>query len=196
MKAAPQWWQPYRNLALAHIGQKDADGALQVLKDAAGRLEQGEPVAVDLATLLQRMGRQEDAIATYEALVAKHPESELGANNLAMLLVTYRSDPASLKRAGELAARFAQSKNADYLDTRGWVLLKQGRAPEAVPALEQAVAIAPDAAATRYHLALAQFAAGQKQVARDNLERALQAKKDFDGSADARAKLAEWKQAG
>jgi Tfp pilus assembly protein PilF len=65
-----------------------------------------------------------------------------------------------------------------------------------VPALEQAVAIAPDAAATRYHLALAQFAAGQKQVARDNLERALQAKRDFEGSADARAKLAEWKQAG
>jgi len=195
-KAAPQWWQPYRNLALAHIGQKDADGALQVLKDAAGKLEQSEPVAVDLATLLQRMGRQDDAIATYEALVAKHPESDLGANNLAMLLVTYREDAASLKRAGELAARFTQSKNADYLDTRGWVLLKQGKAPEAVPALEQAVALAPDAAATRYHLALAQFAAGQKQAARDNLERALQSKKDFEGIADARAKLAEWKQAG
>ena len=195
-KAAPQWWQPYRNLALAHIGQKDAEGALQVLKEAAGRLEQSEPVAVDLATLLQRMGRQDDAIAAYEALVAKHPESELGANNLAMLLVTYRSDAGSLKRAGELAARFAQSKNADYLDTRGWVLLKQGRAPEAVPVLEQAVAVAPDVAATRYHLALAQFAAGQKQVARDNLERALRANKDFDGVTDARAKLAEWKQAG
>jgi tetratricopeptide (TPR) repeat protein len=195
-KAAPQWWQPYRNLALAHLGRKDTDGALQILREAAGKLEQSETVAVDLATLLQGMGRHDDAIAAYEALVAKHPESDLGANNLAMLLVTYRDDAASLKRAGELAARFAQSKNADYLDTRGWVLLKQGRAPEATPALEQAVALAPEAAATRYHLALAQFAAGQKQSARDNLERALQSKQPFDGMAEARAKLVEWKQSG
>jgi predicted Zn-dependent protease len=195
-QAAPQWWQPYHNLALAHMGQKDADGAVQILKDAASKLEQSEPLAVDLATLLLRMGRQDDANAAYEALVAKHPESDIGANNLAMLLVTYRDDPASLKRAGELADRFAQSRSADYLDTRGWVLFRQGKAPEAVPALEQAVALAPEAAAARYHLALAQFAAGQKQSARDNLERALQSKQPFEGMVEARAKLAQWKQAG
>jgi tetratricopeptide (TPR) repeat protein len=195
-KVAPQWWLPVRNLALAHIGQGDTGGALQVLKDAAGRLEQSEPVAVDLATLLQRSGRTDEAIAAYQALATRHPESEVGANNLAMLLVSTRTDSVSLKQAGDLVARFSQSKNPDYLDTRGWVLLKQGRAPEAVPVLEQAVSIAPEESATRYHLALAQFAAGQKQAARDNLERALQSKKDFEGIADARAKLAEWKQAG
>jgi Tfp pilus assembly protein PilF len=45
-------------------------------------------------------------------------------------------------------------------------------------------------------LALAQFAAGQKQSARDNLERALQSKQPFEGMVEARAKLAQWKQAG
>lgn len=195
-RAAPKWWQPYRNLALARIGLKDSDGAVAILKDAAAKLDQNETLTVDLASLLQRLDRKDDAIAAYEALVAKHPESDLGANNLAMLLVTYRSDAASLQRASTLASRFVQSKNADFLDTRGWVLLKQGKASEAVPALEQAVELAPDAAATRYHLSLAQYGAGQKQAARDNLERALQGKQEFDGIAEARSTLAAWKQAG
>jgi tetratricopeptide (TPR) repeat protein len=192
-KATPHSWLPYRNLALLRMAQKDPEGALLVLKDAAGKAEQTEPVTVDLAMLLQRLGRQDEAIAAYESLIARHPESDVGANNLAMLLIATRSDAASLRQANDLVARFAQSKNADYLDTRGWVLLKLGRAPEAVPVLEQAVAMAPEEGATRYHLALAQFEAGRKQVALDNLERALQSNKDFEGIADARARLAEWK---
>jgi tetratricopeptide (TPR) repeat protein len=192
----PKWWVPYRNLALVRLNLKDADGAITLLKEAGPKVDQPDVLMSDLTTLLQKQGRNDEAISAYEGLLAKHPESELAANNLAMLLATHRGDAASLARAAELAARFSQSKNPDYLDTDGWVLLRQGKANAAVPVLEKAVALAPDSALTRYHLALAQFAAGQKETARANLERALQSKQEFDGIADARAKLTEWKQAG
>jgi tetratricopeptide (TPR) repeat protein len=195
-RAAPQWWIPSRNRALVLIQQKDVDGAIALMRSEAARLGQPEPLVGELTGLLIRLGRFEDAIAGYDELLKKQPASLFAANNLAMLLVTHHSDAASLKRAGELVAPLAQSRNADLLDTSGWVQLKLGHFAEAIPLLEKATASSPDASVIRYHLALAQFAAGQKETARANLERALQSKQEFDGIVDARAKLTEWKQAG
>jgi tetratricopeptide (TPR) repeat protein len=192
----PKWWVPYRNEALVHLAQKDPEASIKVLKDGTEKVDQPEVLATDLTSLLQRQGRNDEAIALYEGLLAKHADSDLVANNLAMLLATNRADAASLTRAATMASRFSQSRNPDYLDTYGWVLLRQGKANAALPVFEKAVALAPESGLVRYHLALTQFAAGQKQVARDNLERALQGKQEFDGIADARAKLTEWKQAG
>jgi Flp pilus assembly protein TadD len=183
-------------LAAVRIEQKDIDGGLKILREATVKLGHPDVMVMELTGLLQRLGRQDEAIAAYEEALKARPGSDLVANNLAMLLVTARADAAGLKRAGELSARFAQSRNPNFLDTDGFVLLRQGQAAQALPVLERAVSLAPDAAVIRYHLALAQFEAGQKQAARDNLERALQGKQEFDGIAEARSKLVEWKQAG
>ena len=66
------------------------------------------PLVIDLATLLEQQKRPEEAIAEYEAMLAANPTSEIAANNLAMLLVTYRKDDKSLARAEELAGQICE----------------------------------------------------------------------------------------
>jgi tetratricopeptide (TPR) repeat protein len=195
-RLAPEWWVPFRNLAYVKIARNDAPGAVKILQDSASRLGQPESLVGELAVLLQRLGRNDDAIAAYEALLGQHPQSDFGANNLAMLLVSARSEPASFNRARELVSRLGASSNPSYLDTSGWVLFRHGEAAAAVPVLEKAVTLAPDAAVIRYHLALAQYGSGQKQTALANLQRALDANQRFDGVDAARNTLAEWKKSG
>ena len=195
-RVAPQWWVPSRNLAYVRLGQNDQEGAATILRTASERLNQPEPLVGELATLLQKAGRSDDAIAAYEALLRRNPRSDFAANNLAMLLVTVRNDSASLNRARDLASRFTAAKNPSYLDTNGWVLYRHGDATAAVPLLEKAISLAPDAALIRYHLAMAQYDAGQIASAVNNLERAVRGKQNFDGLDNARAKLAAWKKTG
>jgi tetratricopeptide (TPR) repeat protein len=195
-RVAPQWWVPFRNLAYVRLGQNDKEGAVTGLRVANERLNQPEPLVGELAGLLQKMGRGDDAIAAYEALLRKNPRSDFAANNLAMLLVTVRNDSVSLNRARDLASRFTAARNPSYLDTNGWVLYRRGEATAAVPLLEKAVSLAPDAALIRYHLAMAQYGAGQTESAVNNLERAVRGNQNFDGLDDARAKLAAWKKSG
>ena len=195
-KAAPVWWLPYRNQAYVKLTDKDIEGALALMRTSAQKLDQPEPLVAEYTALLERMGRHDEAIGAYEEFLHKHPQSELGANNLAMLLVTHRNEAGSLDRARELASRLGASSNPNYLDTNGWVLLKHGEAGAAVPVLEKAIGMAPDMAVIRYHLAMAQYSVGQKDSALNNLERAVQTKQDFDGIADARVKLAQWKKTG
>jgi len=111
------------------------------------------------------------------------------ANNLAMLLITYKKDQASLDRAKELSARFATSTNVAFLDTYGWVLFKRGESTAAVAALQAALAKMPDSPVSLYHLGMAQASAGQADAARDNLARSLKSGKSFAGMDEAKATL-------
>ncbi len=106
-----------------------------------------------------------------------------------MLLVTDKKDAASLDRAKELSARFANSSNPSYLDTYGWVLFKRGDAAGAVPVLTRVVSKVPDAAVARYHLGMAQSLAGPSSEARDNLLRAVNSGTKFAGLDEAKATL-------
>jgi predicted Zn-dependent protease len=106
-----------------------------------------------------------------------------------MLLANHRGDAASLARAGELVKPFAGSPNANFLDTYGWVALKHGDASAALAALERAQAAAPASPELRYHLALAQLAAGQRNKATDNLRQALASPQAFPGRDDAKSVL-------
>jgi Tfp pilus assembly protein PilF len=142
-----------------------------------------------LATLYETKGQPDEAARVYEAVLHSNPHADVAANNLAMLLVTHRSDAASLERAGQLAARFAQSSNPDFLDTYGWVLYKRGDAAAAVVALRGVVAKAPESPVGLYHLGMAQAQAGQTEGARDSLTQALESGKPFPGRNEARLAL-------
>src|SRR5262249_42368566 len=150
-------------------------------------------LVTDLAALYERLGRIDDAIHQYETLHAHDPHLALASNNLAMLLVTYRKDRASLDKARQLSASFANSGNGALLDTHGWVTFKQGDYMAALAVLEQAVERAPDSKVIHYHLAMAQLRAGRRDEARSNLETALSGTASFSGIDEARAKLAELK---
>ena len=187
---APAWWPAYRGLAKAQLlGKEDPAVVIEGLRRAKAVVDPTDRLSETLASLLVRAGKPDQAIAEYEGALQKYPKSELAANNLAMLLVTYRTDRVSLDRARDLTARFAQSPSLAYRDTYGWVLYKRGEAAEAVPVFARLVAEKPNAAVERYHLGMAQALAGNRADARDNLTRAVDSGQRFPGLDDAKSAL-------
>jgi tetratricopeptide (TPR) repeat protein len=190
---ASSWPQPYRNLALVKIAQQDAVAARAAYERALEPTKYSPEIVADLAALYERDGKPDAAIALYERLHQREPGQEVAANNLAMLLVTYRTDKSSLARARELTAPFASSDSGSLLDTSGWVRFKLGETQDALALLERAVSRSPDSRVIRYHLAMAQMQAGLAEKARTNLETALQGDTVFSGRDEARAALDDLK---
>jgi tetratricopeptide (TPR) repeat protein len=189
----PGWWTPYRNLGLAKVAAGDPTGAM-VAYEAGLKLAPAEPqLASELAVLYETHGRTNDAIALYERLHSKNPQVEGIANALALLLVTYRSDRASLDQARDLTSAFASSGDGTLLDANGWVHFKRGEYAQALPALQRAVELSPDAKQFRYHLGMTELSLGQTERARGDLEVAVAGDARFVGSDEARTTLATLK---
>lgn len=193
---APQWWMPYRGLALAQLAGKRTDAAIAALELGMKNAQGASAIGIDLAALYERLGRTDDAIRVYETLVANDPASVSAANNLAMLLVSYRNDQASLDRAQQLTGRLSNVSAPAVLNTRGWVKFKRGEFQESLPLLQEAVAQSPDSPVMRYHLAMAQLRTGDRSAARENLEAALSSGNQFLGSQEARLALEDLKRPG
>jgi predicted Zn-dependent protease len=193
VELAPKSAVLYRNLALADLLAGDAEGALKAFRegvDATG----GQPVLrFQLASLYEQLGRYDEAIAEHEAMLKANPDSPAVANNLAMLLVSYRTDAASLSRARELAARLEGSDNAAFLDTLGWVQYRQGELDAALANLKKAVEKSPEAAIMQYHLGMVYFAKGDQARAKEHLQKAVTGDTRYPGVEEARATLAKLK---
>lgn len=189
IERAPKWWTPYQGLSNAESIQGNSAEAIATLQSGISKVENPSTLQLELAGLFERSGKPEDAIRLYEAALRKDPHSDLVANNLAMLLITYKKDQPSLDRAKELSARFATSTNMAFVDTYGWVLYKRGESAAAVAALQAASAKMPDSPVPLYHLGMAQASAGQADAARDSLSRSLKSGKNFAGMEEAKATL-------
>ena len=188
--ADPRYWTSYRNRARVKLAQNDPNGALADC-EAALKISPLEPrLLVETAALEQQHGQVEAAIAHYDTLYRNEPPArQLAANNLAMLLVTYKKDRASLDRARDLSAAFATSDDGALLDTNGWVRFKRGEYSTALSVLELAARRAPDSKVIRFHLGMAELQAGEPDRARTDLEAALSGSANFLGSEEARATL-------
>ncbi|MBC7982530.1 MAG: tetratricopeptide repeat protein [Candidatus Obscuribacterales bacterium] len=193
IELSPTWWVPYRGLSLAEIRAKRNDAAVQALEAGIQKATGAVVLTADLAALHERLGHTDQAIAAYEDLARREPRSLFVANNLAMLLVNYRSDKTSLERAQQLAEVLATSDDAAMLNTRGWIKFKAGSHRDALPLLQQAVEKSPKSPLLRYHLAMAQLKTGEQLEAKKNLEAAVGAGQQFFGIDEAKAALAQIK---
>jgi tetratricopeptide (TPR) repeat protein len=193
VQAAPEWIQGYHGLALAQQMAKRNDDAIRSLQSGIEKTQGDNALVGELSNLYEHLGRVDDSIALYEGILAKDPNSFFAANNLAMLLVTYRQDAASLARARKLSDQLAASSAVNLIDTRGWVKFKSGDFHGAESLLQQAVDKQPAAPELRYHLGMAQLRSGEQQAAQQNLESALRANQPFAGIDEARAALAQIK---
>jgi Flp pilus assembly protein TadD len=127
----------------------------------------------------------------YLRLYGANPTSEVLANNYAMMLSTYRSDPSSLELADELIKGFRNTQTPAYLDTYGWVRLKQCQVDEAVSYLRRAVAGTPNNATMRYHLGKALLESGDVAGARTELAAAIDMQQSFTELDEAVGLLAQ-----
>jgi tetratricopeptide (TPR) repeat protein len=191
LRLAPAWWVPHRNVALAKMAAGDVAGARTAYETGVAATQYQALLVSDLAALYERENRVDDAIRQYEELHRRNPRMALAANNLAMLLVTYRHDQGSLDRARDLTEPFANSDVGAFLDTHGWVRFKRGDVQNALPVLERAAQQAPASSVVRFHLAMAQLKAGQRDKAKNNLQKALDGGAQFAGREEARLALSQ-----
>jgi tetratricopeptide (TPR) repeat protein len=194
VQLAPNLWLPHRNLALAQIESGDLAAATRTYEEAIPAIGRSPNLVIDLAALYEKQGRIDDAIREYEGLQQHNPQSQVAGNNLAMLLVTYKTDQASLDRARDLSAAFISSNNGALLDTHGWVRFKRGEFQDAVATLTRAAARTPDSKVIRYHLGMAELQLGQRARARADLESALSGSANFSGADEARSALKSLKE--
>jgi tetratricopeptide (TPR) repeat protein len=186
----PTWWMPYRGLAAVDEDlNHDSVAAVAALRDGIAKASEPQPLQSLLANALVSLGRVDDAMTVYEDALHTNPQADIAANNLAMLLITYKKDPRSLDRAKMLSARFVNSPNPAFLDTYGWVLYKRGESEAAVATLQNVLSKTPDSPTLLYHLGMAQASAGQASAARDSLMRSLKSGKNFAGMDEAKATL-------
>lgn len=190
---APKWWVPYRNLAIERHTVKDAPGAVTAYQ-AAIKVAPTEPKLVtELADIYQSLGRIDEAIECYEAGSRANPRAQTIANNLAMLLVTYRKDARSLDRARDLTAGLRSSEDAVLLDTTGWVHFKRAEYADALSVLQRAAARTPGSREIRYHLGMAELKSGLRDRALVDLEAAVAGAGGFPGADEARTTLTSLK---
>ncbi len=193
---APSWWIPYRNLAYLDVARHDLKAAAAVLTEAGSKIKATDLERAQMADLMVAAGEIEQGIGQYESLAKANPRSAPLAGRLAVLLVSYRSDPQSLGRAMELVRPLAVSADPRLLDAYGWVNLKNRDVATALPALEKASAALENAPEMRFHLAMAQLQAGQRAPAEKNLVQVVEHGGAFPGNEQARLALEELRRRG
>jgi tetratricopeptide (TPR) repeat protein len=186
------WAPAYRDLASVYAAQSDTEGAIKVCERGLQAMPDNTDLRLLEASLYERLKRYSDAIAMYEAVLKKDDSSNLAANNLAALIADHESDPARLQQALQAAQRFESTDNPLFLDTLGWVYYRLGNFEQALALLERAARGASDVAQVRYHLGMAYFNTDRHDLAKKELQAAVDGKdKDYVGADEARATLAQ-----
>ena len=183
----------YVRMAILQVREGDGATALKTLQSGVDATERNGFLLLRLGMLHQEVGQYDEAAALYEEILQREPQANAAVNNLAMLLVNHRADkPESLSRALELVQRFEGSQQPAYLDTLGWVQLKNGRPDQAVRNLEAAMDKIGQSPELQYHLGMAYLEHGRLDEAKTQLSSALAADQPFPGKDEARRVLEEF----
>lgn len=154
----------------AYILAGNAAAADQRLNDWLKRHPEDWGVRSYAAEYFTFAGRNQEAIAQYQAILQRSPDSAAVLNNLANLYL--RTQDTRALATAERALKFAPDSPA-VQDTLGWILLEQGQTGRGLELLSKAAANAPGIASIRYHHAVALARSGDKASARKILERLL-----------------------
>jgi tetratricopeptide (TPR) repeat protein len=150
--------------------EKDRDALLQKTLAAKPR---SAPVLRLLGQLFHNAGRQDDEEAVYRQAIAVNPQDAYALNALGYLYAD-RNERVPEALGYIEAALKVQPENPDVLDSRGWVLFRLKRLPEAERDLRKAAALSPHAQIFD-HLGQVLAARGATAEARAEWTRALAA---------------------
>ncbi|MBI5523381.1 MAG: tetratricopeptide repeat protein [Desulfarculus sp.] len=157
----PAW----RLLARSRAAAKDQAGALQALDMALTWSPEDVALLNDKASLLQGLGRRDEALAQYETALALQPDNPVLQNNLAWMLVRQNQ---KLERAEALAGRATQLDpgRASYWDTLGLAQQARGNQAGAAASYHQALKLDPELAPAKANLLKCLLALDQATLAR------------------------------
>lgn len=179
----------YGQLALLYYRQHKLPQALVEFEELARRQPKSVAPETMLGMIFQVSDRPVEAQPHYEHALNIDPTAPVAANNLAWI---YAETGGSLDLALQLAqtAKLQLPEIPEVDDTLGWIYYKKEMVTLAVSRLEEAVRKAPGRAVYHYHLGLAYAKQGNRDKARESLEKALSLDPNQDEAAEAHRALA------
>ena len=195
LEIKPDWFAPYRSLAINEILQNNKPGAEAVLRTGIEKTKGNLDLVVDLARFYQSQGQLDKVLALYEDSLKNHPDSPIAANNLASYLSDYAPTPDNLERAAKLVQPLEGSNNPNLLDTIAWIAYKQGNYEKAKSTLQKVTELTTIAPINQYHLGMIYYKLNDKEKAIEYLQKAVDRKNQFDGIDDAKDTLTKIKSA-
>jgi FimV-like protein len=154
------------------LGQSDA--ALASFEQAATANPKNPDAFLDQALLLEALNRKKEAVNQYNKVLNIMPDNALALNNLAMITA---EDGGNLDQAQTYAERAKKGapNEPNVSDTLGYVYLRKNLNAQAAEIFRQNVQQYPQNPAFRFHLAMALLKTGDKQGAKEQASKALQA---------------------
>ncbi len=187
----PDWPVPHVNLGRLYTSTGDLEKALAAIEAGLRQIPDQPLLRLAQGETQSRMGRNDEAIATFLAVADANPDNLVAANNAAALIADFaHTDPELMKRAVALVDRLANSENPSFLDTRGWVLYRNGDYVQARDLLQRALTAAPDNPQLNYHYGMVLARLGETARAREALTKAVDGDAAYPGVDEARLTLA------
>ena len=178
----------YVGLARVYVMQKRLPEATAEFEKLAQRQPKATGPMTVAGVLLQLQNKMVEAKAHYQRALEIDSRAAVAANNLAGLFAdSSESLDVALKLAQSAKAQLPDRHEVD--DTLGWVYYKKGLSSLAVSTFQRSVQLQPDNPSYVGHLGLAYAQSGDKDKAREALERALKLKANFNGADEARKVL-------
>ena len=170
----------------AHRALGNHEQAEQTLRTWLDARPKDVVVRLVLARFAMMSENEKVAVQEYERILEQAPQNAVALNNLAYLYQK-RGDT----RAVELAERAYElaPNHPGVMDTYGWLLVQGGQADRGVGILTQAVKLAPDVHAIRFHLAAGFAKAGKMAEARRELTVLVDTEAQFPDKEKAKALL-------
>ena len=158
------------NLGLAYAGTGKLDESAKVLRDGLNTDPGSLPIANELAEVLRKLGRSEEALPVLDIALGRHPDDLSTKIHSFRILIDTNPDKAAEKGRSLLQTAAA---NWEVLYWNGVLEVKNGRLQQARSYLERAARLKPDAAAP--HAALGHVLAQLKDMrgAKEQLEKAI-----------------------
>ncbi len=193
-EAEPGQPEPYRELGEILSEQQRYgeavvafDHAIAAIPHPAGDDWQ---ILFDRAVALDKSHQWNRAEADLLHALLLSPEQPLVLNYLAYSDAEQDRDLAHARRMVERALD-QKPHNGAYLDTLGWIMLKQAEIGPAIDTLQQAAELTPEDPTVNYHLGVAYWQAGRRVEAEDQWQRALILKPDPGDLTRIKARLRE-----
>lgn len=185
-KTYPASYQVVFALSRVRWDMGDREGSLKGVKDWLEVHPDDLPATVHLGSAYLSLGREQEATAAFEQALKLAPSDPVILNNLAWL--SRKTNPDRALEYAEKAYKIAPN-NPGVIDTLGWLLVQQGKIKRGLELLQKAFELVPDLPVVQYHYAAALAKAGEKALARRELERLLSSGKKFTEEPEARALL-------